>query len=57
MQLFVLSFLFLIFYHIFVFVTRSPGLSKRAGLIAGTVFFAAAKSTHGYRAALVREIS
>ena len=31
MQLFVLSFLFLIFYHIFVFVTRSPGLSKRAG--------------------------
>ena len=31
MQLFVLSFFFLIFYHIFVFFTRSPGLSKRAG--------------------------
>ena len=33
MWLFVLSFLFLIFYHIFVFVTRSPGPSKRAGTI------------------------
>ena len=31
MQFLFFCFLFLILYHIFVFVTRSPGLSKRAG--------------------------